>query len=35
VLEGRFSEGDHIVVGRDPKGELTFSKAKEPAVAGR
>jgi ATP-dependent Clp protease ATP-binding subunit ClpB len=35
VLEGRFSEGDHIVVGRDPKGELTFSKAKEPAVARR
>jgi ATP-dependent Clp protease ATP-binding subunit ClpB len=35
VLEGRFSEGDHIVVGRDPKGELTFSKAKEPAVASR
>jgi ATP-dependent Clp protease ATP-binding subunit ClpB len=35
VLEGRFSEGDHIVVGRDPKGELAFSKAKEPAVAGR
>jgi len=35
VLEGRFSEGDHIVVGRDPKGELTFRKAKEPAVAGR
>ena len=35
VLEGRFSEGDHIVVGRYPKGELTFSKAKEPAVAGR
>ncbi|HEY8833310.1 MAG TPA: ATP-dependent chaperone ClpB [Gemmatimonadaceae bacterium] len=35
VLEGRFSEGDHIVVERDPKGELTFTKKKEPAVAGR
>jgi ATP-dependent Clp protease ATP-binding subunit ClpB len=35
VLEGRFSEGDHIVVERDAKGELTFKKAKEPALAGR
>ena len=35
VLEGRFSEGDHILVERDPKGELTFRKAKEPALAGR
>jgi ATP-dependent Clp protease ATP-binding subunit ClpB len=35
VLEGRFSEGDHIIVERDPKGELTFKKAKEPALAGR
>jgi ATP-dependent Clp protease ATP-binding subunit ClpB len=35
VLEGRFSEGDHIIVDRDPKGELTFKKAKEPALAGR
>jgi ATP-dependent Clp protease ATP-binding subunit ClpB len=35
VLEGRFGEGDHIVVERDPKGELTFRKAKEPALAGR
>ena len=35
VLEGKFSEGDHIVVDRDPKGELTFRKAKEPALAGR
>ena len=35
VLEGRFSEGDHIVVERDPKGELTFKKTKEPALAGR
>jgi ATP-dependent Clp protease ATP-binding subunit ClpB len=37
VLEGRFTEGDHIIVERDPKGELTFRKAKarEPALAGR
>jgi ATP-dependent Clp protease ATP-binding subunit ClpB len=35
VLEGKFGEGDHIVVERDPKGELTFRKAKEPALAGR
>ena len=35
VLEGKFSEGDHIVVDRDPKGELTFRKAKEPALAGK
>ncbi|HZE09907.1 MAG TPA: AAA family ATPase, partial [Gemmatimonadaceae bacterium] len=35
VLEGKFSEGDHIVVGRDSKGELTFRKATEPALAGR
>ncbi|MEA2761817.1 MAG: ATP-dependent Clp protease ATP-binding subunit ClpB [Gemmatimonadaceae bacterium] len=35
VLEGRFSEGDHIIVERDPKGELTFRKAKESALAGR
>jgi ATP-dependent Clp protease ATP-binding subunit ClpB len=35
VLEGRFSEGDHIIVQRDPKGELTFRKASEPALAGR
>src|SRR5256884_9243412 len=35
VLEGRFNEGDHIVVDRDPKGELTFRKAKEPTLAGR
>ena len=35
VLEGRFNEGDHIVVDRDPKGELTFRKANEPALAGR
>jgi ATP-dependent Clp protease ATP-binding subunit ClpB len=35
VLEGKFSEGDHIVVERDPRGELSFRKAKEPALAGR
>jgi ATP-dependent Clp protease ATP-binding subunit ClpB len=35
VLEGKFSEGDHIVVDRDPKGELTFRKASESAFAGR
>jgi ATP-dependent Clp protease ATP-binding subunit ClpB len=35
VLEGRFSEGDHIVVGVDPKGELTFTKSGEPALASR
>jgi ATP-dependent Clp protease ATP-binding subunit ClpB len=35
VLEGKFSEGDHIVVGVDPKGELTFTKSGEPALASR
>ncbi|HMI55371.1 MAG TPA: ATP-dependent chaperone ClpB [Gemmatimonadaceae bacterium] len=35
VLEGKFSEGDHIVVDRDAKGDLTFRKASEPALAGR
>ena len=35
VLEGRFSEGDHIIVDRDPRGELTFRKTNEPALAGR
>jgi ATP-dependent Clp protease ATP-binding subunit ClpB len=35
VLEGKFTEGDHILVERDPKGELTFKKSKEPALAGR
>jgi ATP-dependent Clp protease ATP-binding subunit ClpB len=35
VLEGRFAEGDHIVVDRDARGELTFRKATEPALAGR
>jgi ATP-dependent Clp protease ATP-binding subunit ClpB len=33
VLEGRFVEGDQIVVGANRKGELTFEKAGEPAVA--
>jgi len=35
VLEGQFNEGDHIIVDRDPKGDLTFRKPKEPALAGR
>jgi ATP-dependent Clp protease ATP-binding subunit ClpB len=35
VLQGKFSEGDHIVVDRDPKGDLTFRKSGEPALAGR
>ncbi len=35
VLEGKFSEGDHIIVDRDPKGELTFRKAAEPALANK
>src|SRR4051812_36872565 len=35
VLEGRFSEGDHIIVDRDSRGELTFRKTNEPALAGR
>ncbi len=35
VLEGKFSEGDHIIVDRDTKGDLTFRRAKEPALAGR
>ena len=35
VLEGKFSEGDHIVVDRDAKGELTFRKAAEPALASK
>ena len=26
VLEGRFGEGDHVVVGVSPRGELTFEK---------
>jgi len=35
VLEGRFAEGDHIIVDRDNRGELTFRKTNEPALAGR
>ena len=35
VLEGRFTEGDHIIVDRDARGELTFRKSTEPALAGR
>ncbi|HTD84487.1 MAG TPA: ATP-dependent chaperone ClpB [Gemmatimonadaceae bacterium] len=35
VLEGKFGEGDHIVVDRDAKGELTFRKAAEPALASK
>jgi ATP-dependent Clp protease ATP-binding subunit ClpB len=35
VLEGKFNEGDHIVVDKDAKGELTFRTSKEPALAGR
>jgi ATP-dependent Clp protease ATP-binding subunit ClpB len=35
VLEGKFGEGDHILVERDPKGELTFKKSKESALAAR
>ncbi|MDQ3674547.1 MAG: ATP-dependent chaperone ClpB [Gemmatimonadota bacterium] len=35
VLEGRFTEGDHTLVGVDPKGELTFTKSAEPALAAR
>jgi ATP-dependent Clp protease ATP-binding subunit ClpB len=33
VLEGRFNEGDHIVVTRGANGELAFERA-EPAAAG-
>jgi ATP-dependent Clp protease ATP-binding subunit ClpB len=36
VLEERFGEGDRVVVGVGPRGELTFEKAgeREPAGAG-
>ena len=36
VLEGRFGEGDHVVVGVAPNGELTFEKVADvvPAEAG-
>jgi ATP-dependent Clp protease ATP-binding subunit ClpB len=30
VLEGRFGEGDHIVVSVGPDGALSFVKAEEP-----
>jgi ATP-dependent Clp protease ATP-binding subunit ClpB len=33
VLEGRFGEGDHIVVGAKRGGELTFERADAPAPA--
>ncbi|MGZ3332350.1 MAG: ATP-dependent chaperone ClpB, partial [Gemmatimonadaceae bacterium] len=32
VLEGKFNEGDHIVVDKDAKGDLTFRTSKEPAL---
>ncbi len=35
VLEGRFSEGDHILVGVDPTGELTFTKSGDQVLASR
>ena len=35
VLEGRFVEGDRITVGVDQKGELTFGKSGESALASR
>jgi ATP-dependent Clp protease ATP-binding subunit ClpB len=35
VLEGKFNEGDHIVVDKDAKGEPTFRTSKEPSLAGR
>lgn len=35
VLEGKFVEGDRIVVGVDQKGELTFTKSGEPALASK
>ncbi len=34
VLEGRFGEGDHVVVGVGASGELTFEKAGEAVPAG-
>jgi ATP-dependent Clp protease ATP-binding subunit ClpB len=34
VLEGRFGEGDHVVAGVGPSGELTFEKAGERETAG-
>jgi ATP-dependent Clp protease ATP-binding subunit ClpB len=39
VLDGRFSEGDHIVATEGPDGEIVFTKAEarqeEPVAAGR
>jgi len=34
VLEGRFGEGDHVMVGVGPNGEFTFEKAGEAVPAG-
>jgi ATP-dependent Clp protease ATP-binding subunit ClpB len=34
VLEGRFGEGDRVLVGVGPRGELTFEKAGERETAG-
>ncbi len=34
VLEGRFGEGDHVVVGVGANGELTFEKVGEAVPAG-
>ena len=33
MLEGRFSEGDHVVVVRGPSGHLTFERAAAVAAA--
>ena len=39
VLEGRFTEGDHVMATEGPDGEIVFTKAEtpqeEPAVAAR
>ncbi|HEX6536506.1 MAG TPA: AAA family ATPase, partial [Gemmatimonadaceae bacterium] len=34
VLEGRFGEGDHVIVTRGPDGTLAFERAEQPAMAG-
>jgi ATP-dependent Clp protease ATP-binding subunit ClpB len=34
VLEGRFGEGDHVVVGVGTNGDLTFEKARDRETAG-
>jgi hypothetical protein len=31
VLEGRFTEGDHIVADATPSGELTFTRVEDHA----